>query len=192
MTAVQDEVTDTEIKVSEEDILDPVPATYTLVDGTVVSIEDLKTRQFFRLFRIITHGAPAYMEDGITSLFDGEGEEIVGRLLAMVVFSIPEAEQETIDFLVSMVKPVGLTEGNSLSKQAIERNRSLWDDVDKALANPELEDTFGIVELIIRREAKNLAALGKRLLSRLELALKTGQDKPSVSSKTSKASTQKA
>lgn len=177
MTAVQDEV---EVKISEEDILDPVPETYTLSDGTVVAIQDLKTRQFFRLFRIITHGAPAYMEDGIASLFDGDGEEIVGRLLAMVVFSIPEAEQETIDFLSSMVKPVGLAEGSNLSKQAVEKNRELWNDVDDVLNNPELEDTLGIVELIIRREAKDLAALGKRLVSMLEVALKTGQGKPNA------------
>ena len=40
----------------EMERLDPVPDTYTFADGTTVSIERLKTRQFFKLLRIITHG----------------------------------------------------------------------------------------------------------------------------------------
>lgn len=176
---------------SEIDALDPMDtATYTLSSGLTVAIEPLKTRQFFRLFRIITHGAPAYLEGSLTGLFEGDTEEVTTRLVAMIVFSVPEAEEQTMDFLSSMVRPVDLESG-ALSKAAQVRNDQKWNEVEAAMVNPSMEDTLGIVELIIRRESKDLAALGKRLMSMLEMATKTGQVSDG-SATPRKASTRKA
>jgi hypothetical protein len=176
---------------SEIDALDPVDnATFELSTGLVVAIEPLKTRQFFRLFRIITHGAPAYLEGSLTGLFEGDSEEVTTRLVAMIVFSVPEAEEQTMDFLASMVRPVGLEPDNG-NKAAAMRNDTRWNEVEAAMVNPSMDDTLGIVEMIIRRESKDLAALGKRLVSMLETATKTGQQN-ATSPKVTKASTRKA
>jgi hypothetical protein len=43
------------------------------------------------------------------------------------------------------------------------------------LADPELDDTFNLVEAIIRREAPDLKALGERAIKTFQLAQKTGQ-----------------
>ena len=59
------------------------------------------------------------------------------------------------------------------------------------MVNFSMDDILGIVEMIIRRESKDLAALGKRLVSMLETATKTGQQN-ATSPKVTKASTRKA
>ena len=43
------------------------------------------------------------------------------------------------------------------------------------LNNPELEDLLDLAEAIVRQEAPEIQALGKRVASLLELAKKTGQ-----------------
>ena len=170
----------------EIDALDPLPETFELSNGITVLIEPLKTRQFFRLFRIITHGAPSYLEGSLTGLFEGEADEVTTRLVAMIVFSIPEAEEQTMDFLASMVRPVGL-EREAGNKAATLRNSQKWNEVEAAMVNPSMDDTLGIVEQIIRRESKDLAALGKRLVSMLEMAARTGQtDSPATSDASTK------
>ena len=184
MTA--DSITDDE-QSQELDALDPIQETFELSSGVTVLIEPLRTRQFFRLFRIITHGAPSYLEGSLTGLVEGDPDEVTTRLVAMIVFSIPEAEEQTMDFLTSMVRPVGLEQAGG-NKAAATRNSQKWNEVEAAMINPSMDDTLGIVELIIRRESKDLAALGKRLVSMLEMAAKTGQDSPETSS----ASTPKA
>lgn len=165
---------------SELDALDPVPEQLKLSTGTIVEIEDLKTRQFFKLLRIVTHGALPLMSD--LSLFkldpDSDLGEFTGRLLAVLVMSIPDAVDETIDFVRVMVKPSGVIEGRKLNKADSERNDYLWAQVDNDLENPELEDLISIVEAIVKREAADIQALGKRLASMMNLAAKTGQLKP--------------
>lgn len=181
MTAVTESESPQEI-----DALDPLPETFELSNGITVLIEPLKTRQFFRLFRIITHGAPSYLEGSLTGLFEGEADEVTTRLVAMIVFSIPEAEEQTMDFLASMVRPVGL-EREAGNKAATLRNSQKWNEVEAAMVNPSMDDTLGIVEQIIRRESKDLAALGKRLVSMLEMAARTGQtDSPATSDASTK------
>lgn len=162
---------------NELDALDPVPDQVKLLSGTVVAIEDLKARQFFKLLRIVTHGAMT----GIADLFklDVSAEEFGTSLLTVVLLSIPDAENETLEFIQSMVKPVGLIEGRLLNKGDTERNNALWADVDRDLENPELDDLITIVEAIVKREASDIQALGKRLAAMFKLAEKTGQLKSS-------------
>ncbi len=164
----------------ELDALDPVPEQLKLSSGTIVEIEDLKTRQFFKLLRIVTHGALPLMQD--LSMFrldpDADLGEFTGRLLAVLVMSIPDASDETIDFVRTMVKPVGLIEGRKLNKADQERNDFLWATLDHEMENPELDDLITIVEAVVKREAADIQALGKRLASMMTLAAKTGQLKP--------------
>jgi hypothetical protein len=153
--------------INEHDIIDPVPDTYQLSSGLVIGIEDLKTRQFFRLVRILTHGAPNYLDQGIMSVFAGESEDMVEQLITMILFSIPEAEDQTMDFLASMVKPLDLHQPARTKAEKAE-NLEKWARVESALLNPALEDTVGIVSAIISRESGNLKSLGNQLMSMIE------------------------
>jgi hypothetical protein len=163
--------------VSELDALDPVTETVKLSSGTTVVVETLKARQFFKLLRILTHGAlPLVSEGSIFRLDPNEDPDIFGkRLLSIVVLAIPDAEDETIEFLKSMVRPSGLIERRNLNKRDFERNTALWDAVNIELDNPELDDLISLVEAIVRREAADIQALGKRLMSLFRVAQKTGQ-----------------
>lgn len=162
---------------NEMDKLDPIPESVSLRSGLVVELESLRSRQFFKLLRIITHGAlPGMRQAG---LFDGmsdlDPEEFLGRLLSVTLLSIPDAEDETIEFIRSMCYPYGLIERRGLNKQDVERNTLLWQALDEELENPDLDDLVTIIEAVVKREADDIQALGKRLASMFKLAEKTGQ-----------------
>ena len=159
--------TDIEVIVDEGD-------TVTLESGTELVIIPLKARQFFKLLKIVTHGAGGML---LNIKFSGEDtpEEFGGKLMALIGFAIPDAEDEVVDFLLSMVKPAGEKEGRNLSKSEIAENKRLSEELFNELYNPELGDLLTILEAIVKREAGDLQALGKRLMQMFELARKTGQ-----------------
>lgn len=159
--------TDVEVIVDEGD-------TVTLSSGTQVLIKPLKSRQFLRLLRIITHGAGGML---LNVKFSGEDtpEEFGAKLFALVGFAIPDAEDEVIDFLLAMAQPVGVKEGRELTKAEKAKNEELKAALFEELYNPELEDLVTLVEAIVKREAEDLQALGKRLMAMFDLAKKTGQ-----------------
>jgi hypothetical protein len=161
------------------DALDPIPETVKLDSGLTVALEPLRARQFFKLLRIVTHGALPQLRGSLLDLADQSTEEMTGRLLAMTLLAVPDAEDETIDFLRSMCKPLGLIERRNLNKQDQDRNLVLWAQLDQELDNPDLNDVVTIIEAVIRREAADIQALGKRLAGLLKLADKTGQLSPS-------------
>lgn len=162
---------------AELDRLDPVLEQLKLSTGTFVLLEDLKLRQFFKLLRIVTHGTLPTLRD--LSIFqmdqNTDAEEFGMRLLSVVVMSIPDAEDETIDFIRSMCRPVGLIEGRQKTKADDERNAELWSQLYADLDNPEPEDFLTIIEAIVRRESADIQALGKRLAAMFKVAQKTGQ-----------------
>lgn len=173
---------------NELDTLDPVPQRITLSTGTAVEFEALKARQFFKLLRIVTHSA-AGMLTQVDGLFNGSGADTAGKFAAMLIMSIPDAIDETVEFLFSMVKPAGLIVKNNLDKNEDAYNKKLWEKLVEDLGNPELEDLIDLVEAIFKREADDLAALGKKLQKLLGLAQKTGQLKPQQASQTSQEQT---
>lgn len=159
--------TDVEVIVAESEFV-------SLLSGIKVAIQPLKARQFFKLLRIITHGAGGML---LNVQFSGNDtpEEFGAKLLALVGFAIPDAEEEVIDFLLAMVKPAEEKTGRKLSKDEIAENKRLTDELFEELYNPELEDLVTLVEAIVKREAEDLQALGKRLMAMFDLAKKTGQ-----------------
>lgn len=169
MTAEKKKPTPTEDESVPEDIerLDPNPRDVTLSTGTEVSIKPMRMREFFKLLRIITRGGAEILGNMRLSLNMPE-DEFVAQFLALLFFAIPEAEDETEEFLAAMVEPKALT-GNKKADEA-ERTR-----LEAELDNPELEDAFAIIEAIVRNEAKDLQALGNRLRAAFNLAEKTGQ-----------------
>lgn len=163
---------------SDVDVLapEPVDRVVELSTGNTVIIQPLKARQFFKLLKIVTRGATPLLQN--FTLDANEGEEVwVQKFAAVVLLSIPESDQETLEFVASMVKPEGLVEGKNLNKKDRELNEALWDKIEQDLNNPELEDLITIIERIIQLEADDLKALGKRLKSLFDVAKKTGQVK---------------
>lgn len=158
----------------EVERLDPQPTPMVLASGTLFDLEPLKLRQFLRLLRIVTRGAADILDS--TRLDLDNPEEFVQTFLGMVLFSIPEAEEETIDFMKSMVKPRNLT--GSPEKDII-----LVRELAQEFDNPELEDTVTVVQCVIEREAEDLRALGKRLGTMLSVAQKMGATKGSSAPK---------
>jgi hypothetical protein len=160
---------------SEIDRIDPIPDQVTLESGTVVQILPLRSRQFFKLLRIITRGG-ANLLGSVRLSTSLPQEEFVGNLLALVMFAIPEAEDETLSFVRSMVAPVGV---DVTDKKALAFSINL---LDEELDNPEIIDLVNIVAAIVQRESQDLQSLGKRLQSMLKIAEKTGQVTPETTS----------
>jgi hypothetical protein len=152
----------------EIDRLDPQPVKMELLSGTKFDLTPLKLRQFLRLLKIVTRGAADVLDQASLDFDDPEG--FLQTFLGMVLFSIPEAENETVDFIQSMVIPADLT--GDPKKDIIKVN-----ELKEELFNPELEDTITIVQAIIERESEDLRALGKRLGSMLKMAEKIGATK---------------
>lgn len=166
------------VKTSETDRLDPLPDLVELADGRKVAIQRLKLRQLFRLLRIITRGGAGYLPmlqeavSGATSDED-RAEQFGTQLLAIALIALPEAENEAVDFLMSVVEPEGLDEGRD--KRARENNDHLRQELSEYLYNPEPEDAITIIESVIEREKSDLVSLGKRLMASFKMAEKTGQ-----------------
>jgi hypothetical protein len=162
---------------SELDRLDHEPVTVKLSTGYEVGLQRLKTRQFFRLLKVLTRGVgPAMVQSGLD--FAQDREAFGQNLLAMTLMAIPEAEQQFIEFLQSMCTPLGLHEAhgkNRLDKQQLEDNSAALSELLEELHNPELDDLLDLAEAIVKQEAPEIQALGKRVASLLELAKKTGQ-----------------
>lgn len=165
---------------SELDRLDPQPTEVRLESGLSVEVVRLKTRQLFRLMRILTKGAGPMLS---TLNFGQEAEGFGAQLLGILMVAIPEAEAETIVFLQSMCKPVGIIDkpAAQMTKTEGKHNDELFERFNKDMFNPELEDTISIFEVIVENEAPDLQALGKKLSHLWTVARKaisTPEEKP--------------
>lgn len=149
----------------EVDRLDPQPVEMKLMSGLEFDLEPLKLRQFLRLLRIVTRGASDVLDQAQLDFEDPQS--FVQTFLGMILFSIPEAEEETVDFIKSMVAPKNMT-GNP------DKDLILVRDLSRELDNPELEDTITIIQCIVERESEDLRALGKRLGQMFQTAQKLG------------------
>jgi hypothetical protein len=166
---------------SDTDRLDPVPdEPIKLTTGLSVRIVPMQTRQVFRLLRILTHGAGGALLGNALDV-NTSAEEFGGKLLTIAMLAIPDAESETIEFLASMCEPADVVKPASvrdeLSEKVKESNQALWDQMNTDLFNPEPMTTLDILERVIKNEASDLQALGKRIGRLLETFQKTGQDK---------------
>lgn len=140
---------------SEVDVLDGVPTPIVLSNGLSVNVNRLKTRETLKLLKILTKGA-GYALSAITS---GDGEEFAETLLLSMILAIPEAEDETLDFIRAMVVPAEITAG----AKAKSKNAELFNLLADALDNPELDDLIDICAAIIKVEAPHLEELGKKI-----------------------------
>jgi hypothetical protein len=150
---------------SEVDALDPDTKAeveggpITLSNGVKVDINRLKTRETLKLLKIITKGA-GYALGAID--LSGDTEDATQSLLIAVLMAVPEAEEETIDFVRALVAPAELI-SNPKSKAEKEINNDIIAKLVEATDNPELEDLVDIITAVVKAEAPHIQALGKRL-----------------------------
>lgn len=134
----------------------------TLENGSQVVVERLRTRQLMALLKILSRG----FGDAVGALFvamNEEGEdEFAIQLLGSMFVAIPEAEDETVEFIKRMVSPAGLIE-DPRTKAEKGSNEEARERLNATLDNPDLEDLFSIMERIIQVEGPHIGALGKRL-----------------------------
>lgn len=164
----------------ELDALSPDVEVLELTTGFPLEIVRMQTRQFFRLLKVITHGAgPKLIQEGLD--FEAAPEVFGARLMMIIAMSIPDAEQETIDFLQSVSQPSGLVGGlygkqpSQMSKQELQEDNALWGRFREEMFNPDPMDTLAIIETLVTREAADVQALGKKLKAMLSVFTKTGQ-----------------
>lgn len=159
---------------NDVEALSPEPDTITLESGFVVRVEPLKTRGMFKLLKIVTRGGgPILMQMPLN--FD-DPETFMGQFLGIVVMAIPEAENEAIEFIQSMVSPVDF-DANAKTKAAEQKNKELFERFAQELDDPEIGDTFAIIERIIKNESADILALGKRLAAILKVQLNSAEAK---------------
>lgn len=150
----------------------------TLSTGTNVRVQRLKTIQMLRLLRIFTKGI-----GDITALNLNVDDEDFGQtLLSIALMAIPEAEQETIEFVQSLVEPVDLIK-EPKSKADREKNTEVLTAFFLETQNPELEDLIDILEVVIKNEAPHVIALGKRIAALVTAQTKSAAAKSGAKSK---------
>lgn len=154
----------------EAERMDPTPTgPVTLMSGQVVDIVPLKLRETMKLLKIVTRGAGAVLEQLMGELDLNDPVAFAQTLGALVIMSIPEAENEAIEFIQAMVRPADYD--NLTQEVKITEVNTLMTDLN----NPELEDVITIVERVIRRESEDIRNLGKRVAAAFKMARKVGE-----------------
>lgn len=171
-----------EMEVIQSEPSDP----FSLSSGTRVKIVRLRTRETMALLKILTKGAGDVLAQTRFSS-DMDPEEFMGIFIGSVILSVPEAEDETIDFVRRMVVPEHYIE-DARTKPEVESNTEMTRALYLELDNPPLDDLIAIVERIVRVEAPHILALGKRLAAMLEVQRKSTVAKKPNSRKKSSAS----
>lgn len=141
---------------------------FTLSSGSRVRLNPMKTREIFKLVKIFTVGAGALIAEATFSMEDDES--FAGEMIGLLINAVPEAEDETIDFLRAMVSPEGLIERPKTREQR-HYNDTLNGELYEELENPDPEDTIKILAQIISNEAGNLLALGKKVAAMFSLSM---------------------
>jgi hypothetical protein len=144
----------------DTDTLVPDERIVTLVSGSQVRVLPIKLRQLLRLLKILAGGAGSAIQ---AFSADESDEDVATSIMFALVLAIPEAEDETVDFIQSVVLPAGYVEGRRLSKQQQKDNDELIEELAEELFNPELEDSLAIIENIVKFEAPHIRELGKKL-----------------------------
>ncbi len=147
------------------------PSRIVLSNGAPYIVERLRTRGLLRLMKVFTAGAADVLGQVKFSL-DMDPEEFAGIFIGSVLFSLPEQEDEAIDFIKKSVRPVKFI-SNPATPQEREANANEMAKMLSLLDDPEAEDTFTILEALITIEAPNILSLGKRLSALLAVQRKS-------------------
>lgn len=144
------------------DTLASEPKPLTLCSGFEIEVLRLKTRATMSLLKILTRGASTVLGE-LAFSSEMRTEEFTGQLLGAMIVAIPEASDETVEFINMMVEPAGLKKGRKLSDADFRHNDELEEKLRDELEDPELDDLVTVLEQIIKNEGEHILALGKRL-----------------------------
>lgn len=159
------------------------PKELTLESGFPIKVLRIRTRATMSLLKILTRGAgEALMAIRVGA--DTSQDEFVGTLLGAVVMSIPEAEDETVEFINRIVEPAKLIDKPRLTPGDIEWNQDQEDLLRAELRDPSLDDLITIVEEVVKIEGPHIMALGKRLAALLPTAQKVEEKNEAAKPKT--------
>jgi hypothetical protein len=162
---------------SEIDRINPDPSLVTMPkSGMDLRLQRMGTRQLMRLLRILTHTSGGALVQEVFQFAYAEkpkdeaereqaAKDFGQRMIALVLLSIPDAENEFMDFIGSMYQPDGFIDKRADQLTEIQRknNDALNQAYNAAIFNPDPEDTYVLIEAVIRREAKDIYGLGNRL-----------------------------
>ena len=125
------------------DAIDPVGTEIT-VAGAACVVNRLKAREFLALVRVLTVG----LGDGLRAVSGSlsmDDEEALGQeLLALLLLAIPEAGEEFLAFVRTIVTP---------------KDPRQTSEVLAALENPELDVMIEVAEKVVMQEAEDLQGL---------------------------------
>lgn len=119
-----------------------------LQNGQNVRVLPLKTRQVLKLVKIFTNSLSPEIIFQLDQT-DNKQEQL-GGLIALLLLSIPEAEDESIAFLRSMIEPDDEAELEKL---------------DEYFFNPKLNDVLSIFEVLLKTERETIPAVAKQVMS---------------------------
>lgn len=148
-----------------------------LESGFPIRVLRIRTRATMSLLKILTRGAGEALAT-ISFSADSSQEAFTGQLLGAVLLAIPEAEDETIEFLNRVVEPANLINKPRLTPGDIEYNQDQWDLLEAELRDPSLDDLVTIVSELFKVEGPHVLALGKRLAALLPVAKKVAKTEP--------------
>lgn len=150
---------------SEIESISSEPVVLTLSSGLRVRVERLRTRQLMKLLKVVSTGAGPLL--GSVD-FQQDTESVLAELLGITILAVPEAEDEVINFVRSLLSPASLIQ-DPKTPQEQEANGNEMRLFQEETANPDLDDLVTIIETVYRVEGPHLASLGKRLSTLLNL-----------------------
>lgn len=165
-----EETPTSEEKNSDIESLLPASEVFELSSGAEVRVNRLKTRETLKLLKVLTVGGGGMLTSIDWSGMQDNAEAFAGKLVALVIYAVPLAEDQALEFIQAMVSPKDLID-RPRSKADREFNKELWEELAYELDNPEIEDTINIIIRIVQREAKDIQGLGKRLRLLMPAAL---------------------
>lgn len=140
--AVQEEQTESAPEEPKPDLAVILPEEGEVeIDGIRCTVKRLKTIEMLSLVRVLTRGLGQSMQE---VRLDFDSEEVASDLAALMVIAIPEAVDEFVTFLHSVVVPIDSTRHS---------------DLKVALANPPIETLLDVAEVIATQEKDDLKSL---------------------------------
>lgn len=112
------------------------------IDGIKARVKRLKTYEFLGLMRVITNGLGPSL--GQHEWDTSDEEQLKADLVAMVITAMPNAAEEFIVFLRSVLEPVDPDQAAALAL---------------AMRNPDPIDSIDVIGVLVDQEAPDLSVL---------------------------------
>lgn len=132
-------------------VIVPEKGGVVLVDGAEYRVKRIRLIELASFMRVISTGAgPVLMQAG--ALFDNE-EDMTGQITGLVIVALPNAVEEFIDFLNTVLEPVGEVE-------------------DGKIVNPDPTAVLDVVALMVEQEKDDWQALMGKARQMWEITVK--------------------